>query len=277
MNNKNTPRKLNNLDNEIMKVINRLGLKDRYLLYRIQHYWPEIVGKFMAQHTLPQRYFNNELTIHTDSSGISSEIHFFQNEIRNKLAKLFDITDIKKIFARIGTRKPMVEEAESAGKIEEFIFDERTALQDDDIIFIAAFCKEFENTAIYEQARRIACSHAKISRQKLNEGWVHCEKCAALVKTGTMCAVCALNNQLALRAKIRELLRLSPWAGYQEIRDKLIVTQKIFNYEKQLLICDLFDNKFRDKAADKKLVMLLKGIKPEEVTAELLKTVAYKK
>jgi len=275
----NNARKINNIDSEIMKIINRLGLKERYLLFRIQHYWPDIVGSYLANHTLPQRFFNHELTIYTSSAGISSEIHFFQAEIRKKLKELFAVDNISKIYARIGTRKPLVEptELELAGQSAQFSFDERTLLQDDDIIFISMFCKQFENTAIYEHARKIAHSYAKLNRQKISEGWNHCEQCGALVKTDTVCAVCALNSQLALRAKLRELLHLSPWANFQEIRDKLIITKKFFDQEKQILIADLFDNKFRDNDADAKLVMLLNTIRPEEVTAELLKLVAYKK
>ena len=168
-------------------------------------------------------------------------------------------------------------ETELAGQSGEFRYDERTQLQDDDIIFISLFCKPFENTAIYDHARKIAQSYAKLNRQKISQGWNHCEQCGALVKTETVCAVCALNSQLALRAKLRELLHLSPWASYQELRDKLIITRKFFDQEKQILIADLFDNKFRDAGADAKLVMLLKTIQPEEVTDEMLKLVAYKK
>jgi hypothetical protein len=277
LNNKKTVKKINNIDNEIEKIINRLGLKDRYLLFRIQHYWQEIVGAYLANHTLPQRFFNNELTIHTDSAGISSEIHFFQTEIRKKLKQLFDIDSITKIHARIGTRKPLAEQTEDdfAQLPDRFVYNESIELQDDDIIFIGLFCKQFENTAIYKHARKIAHSYAKITRQKTIEGWSHCEHCQALVKADTICAVCVLNLQLELRTKLRELLHLSPWADYQEIRNKLIVTEKFFNQEKQTLISDLFDNKFRDKQADEKLVMLLRTIKPEEVTAEMLKQVAY--
>ena len=279
MNQKKAAPKINNIDSEITKIINRLGLKDRYLLFRIQHHWPDIVGAYLANHTLPQRYFNNELTIHTDSAGISSEIHFFQTEIRKKLKLLFDIDSISKIYARIGTRKPIVEASETADpqNSERFIYDEHTALQDDDIIFISLFCKQFENTPIYKHARRIAHSYAKVTRQKIAEGWKNCERCQALVRHDLVCAVCALNLQLELRAKLRELLHLSPWADYQEIRDKLIITKNFFDREKQILICDLFDSKFRDNSADEKLVMLLRTIKPEEVTAEMLKLVACNK
>ena len=170
-----------------------------------------------------------------------------QNELKSRMEELFKPLKISKINIKVGRMKPLADTSnDGSADDNKFVLDETTDLQDEDLIFISSFSSQFKNSDIYGDARRIAYKYAKIRRQKINSGWNKCSVCGALIRQGTDCLACRLENDIVLRHAVRELLTSNPEADYRIIRDKIVISQKRFNFERELFIQDLADNKVRD-------------------------------
>lgn len=265
--------KINNINGEISKIINRLGLNEKFQLYVLQCSWTNVVGKFLAAHSMPQRLSGGYLTIHTDNAGIGTEIHYLQDKVREKIYLQSDIKVLTKILTRVGTLKPIIE------KLDDFddntgivIDDEKIELTDDDLVFVAMFSRQFDNTAIYEYARRISLIYAKRRRKQLLSGWIKCNFCNVLYEKNTICSFCAAQERVAMRMKFRAIMNENPLLDFEKMRNKLIISKKYYDSEKKLMISDLLDKK-RNFKENERLLMLRDKIAKEDITPKMISNV----
>jgi predicted nucleic acid-binding Zn ribbon protein len=87
----------------IVKVMGALGLKDRLREDEVLRAWQEIVGDFVARHSVPQRLKDGVLTVRVLQPTVHYELdRVWKPEILAKLKARFGARTVRDIKFRIG-------------------------------------------------------------------------------------------------------------------------------------------------------------------------------
>tara|TARA_R110002072_G_scaffold1989_2_gene16322 strand:+ start:46636 stop:47190 length:555 start_codon:yes stop_codon:yes gene_type:complete len=78
---------------------------DFFDFYQLVKLWPSIVGERLAEHTIPLKNKNRNLTILTDHPAYSQQLSFMEEQLREKIIKQFPQFKghIKKLYFQTGS------------------------------------------------------------------------------------------------------------------------------------------------------------------------------
>ena len=87
-------------------VIEKLFIKkespfaDIHFLFRLHQNWSALAGKAFAKSAFPAQFKNQELILNVTDSSTVTEIHFFKEELKNRINSRFPGQPVKKIILR---------------------------------------------------------------------------------------------------------------------------------------------------------------------------------
>lgn len=71
----------------LARVLKRHGLDEKLAKYQFVQYWPQIVGKAIAERAMPEAIRNKTLVVRVESSAWAQELSFQKIVIKNRLNK----------------------------------------------------------------------------------------------------------------------------------------------------------------------------------------------
>lgn len=87
----------------VLKVMESLGLKERFRSEEILSAWRGIVGEFVARHSSPHRLKDGVLQVHVLQPTVHFELdRFWKREILEKLQKRFGKRTVREVRFRLG-------------------------------------------------------------------------------------------------------------------------------------------------------------------------------
>lgn len=75
--------------------------KDSFLINRIRELWPDIVGRVIATHSIPDRIYKDVLYVSVDHPVYSNEIVMIEDRIRESVSDKLGFDSFKKIKAEV--------------------------------------------------------------------------------------------------------------------------------------------------------------------------------
>ncbi|MFC1670905.1 DUF721 domain-containing protein [Spirochaetota bacterium] len=87
--------------NVLPGIIDELDVKDSFVIEQIRSVWPEVVGKIISEHSIPDRIFRNILFISVDHSIYANELSLMQDSIIQGIKNNISVEVIKNVRAEV--------------------------------------------------------------------------------------------------------------------------------------------------------------------------------
>ena len=278
--------------NEIMKEsLKALGddFYTKYLRNSLISNWQDIVGKNYAKKVKPLRIEHKKLFVYTGDSSWKSTIFAFKPKLIEKINNYFEadlIDDI--LFGRPSERpREVLDVVEAPPKPVDIVQSVRSmVLTDEELEEIKKSCECIEDDTLRETFFKASISRAKSEKYKKGQGWHECPSCGVLCQPEQkICSKCKSLQEEALEKVVIGIFKEVPWASYAEIKREIekampqmvdeCTSEKVERLRGMLVqqIAQTLDKKNQNSINS--LVMLFKGVKPEELTDALIAKALY--
>lgn len=279
---------MENLKKILDNYIEHLPSKKKYKEYFIAFKWKDIVGEEIAKHIQPSGIKFHTLFLTSDSPTWAHEIKYLEEKIIEKI-NLFAaqkiITEIKFSYKQKNYQFEQNKKENTVKNIEKIEpnLEEKAQAR---LFFKRKDRKEIKNAdeeklaKLNQKLEHIYANMLAKKRLALEAGEHKCKNCQNLCKKEEeICFSCREKNKAQIRQKIREYLSACPWAKYGEISNYVQADPRkiesvrldlLNEWAKKVIINDT------TSMNAKKLVMLYKSLKPEELTEEIIKKNLHK-
>ena len=273
----------------IKKSLKALG-DDFYIKYLRQSLitnWKDIVGEVYARKVKPLRIEHKNLFLYSGDSTWRSTVFAYKTKLIEKINNHFEtdlIDDI--IFGRPSERPRAISTAAQPKQIDIVKAVRSMELTDEEYEEIEKSCACIEDKVLRETFFKTSISRAKSEKYKKSQGWHECPLCGLLCPPEQrVCNRCENLEVEIFEKTIRNLIKEVPWVTYAEIRNEIeksmphmieeCTPEKVENLRGMLVqqIAQTLDK--NDKNRIKSLIMIFKGVKPEEVTDALATKALY--
>ncbi|MBR2179785.1 MAG: DUF721 domain-containing protein [Selenomonadaceae bacterium] len=277
---------------EIMKnSLKALG-DDFYIKYLRQSLitnWQDIVGKTYAKKVKPLRIEHKKLFVYSGDSTWKSTLFAYKSKIIKQINDYFEtdlIDDI--IFGRPSERpREDINTTVTPPKQVDIVKAVRSVeLSEEEIEEIEKSCECIEDDILRETFLKASISRAKSEKYKKRQGWHECPCCGSLCQPEEkICSRCRNMEYELFEKTVINILKEVPWAVYSEIRNEIskampqmieeCTPEKVESLRGMLVqqIAQTLDKRNQNRI--KLLVMLFKGVKPEELTDNLIAKTLY--
>ena len=277
---------------EVMKKSLRALGDDFYLKYLRQSLianWKDIVGEKYAQKIKPLRIEHKILFVYSGNSTWKSTVFAYKSKLIERINNHFETDLIDDIaFGRPSERpkETLIATVVPSNQVDVVKAVRSVELTDEELEEIEKSCACIEDDMLRETFLKTSISRAKSEKYKKNQGWHECPYCGLLCPPEQkICNRCKNLEYEILEKTIINILKEVPWATYAEIRSEIeksmshmveeCTPEKVENLRGTLVqqIAQTLDKKNQNRI--KLLVMLFKGVKPEELTDNLIAKTLY--
>ncbi|SHK39033.1 Protein of unknown function [Selenomonas ruminantium] len=275
-------------DSIIRKTLQHMGsgYEKKYYMHWILWHWPEIVGGFIANNTIPQGIRKDTLFIYSDNSALRNELQMMMPQIVQSVNNYAG----QKMISKVAFTKKW-ETSDSAG-IDEIrlaampseldIGQERRKMPLSPAEMQAAetLAAGAEDPDIATAVAGLYRKHMQMQKLKIARNYQKCPLCGQLMEPGlSICADCNRKKQQKLREKVRQVLHDMPWARYPDVKEYVPeCTPKIVNEQRSIMVQKLAaDTDVNDRTSiqAKTLVMLYRCLPPDQLTEDNITRALY--
>ena len=252
----------------LFKMLGKTKIQeDRFHLEQLRQTWPEIVGKVVASHSVPDRLSRKRLTLRVNNSGWSQELYLQKTLLLEKINGALGGEVVKDLLFAAGGRYPKVLKKVSTAKQETQI--ELTEAEQKEAL---AACPVLTDAALAAQAREFFLGRARQQKRWRQEGVKQCSRCGAfLTGDGELCPFCKRELEQAERTKLARLLSKQPWLSEAEAGQQTGCSTYLYISVKESLK-SFYNLKVRQEnatEAEKNLAVCLTYSRPpEKITAQ---------
>ena len=250
--------------------------------------WKEIIGENYAKKIKPLRVEHKRLFVYSGDSSWKSTVYTYKTKIIKKINDYFDTDLIDEIIFGRPSEKPKAISSTSAPVNEVDIVKavRSIKLTKEEIEEIEKNCACIEDEALRETFLKTSISRAKSEKYRKSQGWHECPHCGVLCPPEQkICNKCKNLEYEIFEKTVIKILQEVPWVTYAEIRKEIEKTmpnmygectsEKIESLRGTLVqqMAQTLDKKNENRI--KSLVMLFKGVKPEDLTDSLISKALY--
>ena len=278
---------------EVMKnSLKALG-DDFYIKYLRQSLitnWADIVGQNYAKKVKPLYIEHKRLFVYSGDSAWKSTLFAYKSKIIKQINDYFETDLIDDILFGRPSERPREDLNTTAApppKQVDIVKAVRSIeLTDEEIEEIEKSCACIEDDVLRETFLKTSISRAKSEKYKKNQGWHDCPYCGLLCPPEQkICNRCRDLEYDVFEKLIIGILKEVPWVVYSEIRSEIekamphmieeCTPEKVENLRGMLVqqMAQTLDKRNQNRI--KSLVMLFKGVKPEELTDNLIAKTLY--
>ena len=289
------------LDIVLKKSLLALGedFYKRFLKHVIFRSWEKIVGKSIASNVRPLRLEHETLFVYSSQSVWRDYFKYEAENVVNAINKFLDwkeelVKDIKmgrsyeipKNFYEEPKESKSLLRTSSPYTLEGDL--QKINLSNKEIKKIELSTSNIKNMELRLLVFNTMISHAKFEKLKILNGWHGCVCCKKLCAPAELfCDVCKFKIQEEMRQDIRKIFLDVPDSTLREVYNEILkiypfmknyLTIEIISSEKSSLIQRLASKISIDDADSidaKILVMLKKGVSPENLTEKLIQKTLY--
>jgi len=279
---KNT-REFKSVSEIIPEALKKIGAEKNFGKYSTVINWEKIVGKEIANNSFVSSIDRGTLIIKAKNSVWSHHLMMLKAELIKKVNDYFGkklITDIR-FMAGYNKNDQNYEVSE---KINDSEKEKLIPLQLDksEIAAIRNITEKMNDEKVRQKITNIIIKDMSLKKAKKAKDWKSCFKCEILIspeeKYCTVCRISKNKNGSSVQNKIiavEKILTNFPWLSYIEMKKNfdLSINENEYDTAKKNLIHRYIKLIFKDnkyKIYQSVLVMLLKGIKPENLTKDYI-------
>jgi len=173
-------------------VLANLDLRTRFREHLAVLAWPDIVGRVVAAHTLPETVRDGVLIVATDTAAWAQELQMRQRELLELVSRRIGPAVIREIHFRPGrTRgKPRRKEVRPAPRPVEMKLSAREERE------IAEAAARVQDGELREKVERALHSLVRLSHWRKEQGWRRCRRCGQWQRVGRRwCASCSYGGK----------------------------------------------------------------------------------
>jgi predicted nucleic acid-binding Zn ribbon protein len=89
---------MNKIGHVLQNMIREMGLSKPMQKYRALEIWPEVVGEKISRITEAKRFSDGKLIIQVNNAAWRNELHFYKEEIREKVNRRLGTDTVKEIL-----------------------------------------------------------------------------------------------------------------------------------------------------------------------------------
>jgi len=149
------------LSSILQPITHRYGLQPRLQILKFQENWEHIVGKTMAQHTLPLSLQYKKLTLLVDNPAWNQQLHFLQPNILEMLRRFTPNIEISEIRFKVGP----LPKSESPPEKEEAA---PSSISNDEKKYIEESLQPIQNIETKESLRKLMVRAFQVGGKKLS-------------------------------------------------------------------------------------------------------------
>lgn len=276
----------------IMKNLKSLG-EDFYIKYLRQsifYNWKEIVGEANAKRIKPLRIEYKRLYVYASDSSWRSNVYAYKSTFIKKINDFIGENLIDDIIFGNPSERPMKDDdevVELKPTIDESREIRAMSLTDEELDEIDKNCACIEDEQLRATMLKTSISRAKLEKYRLQKGWHTCPRCCKMLclPEREICDVCEREEYEVFEKFVMKILMEVPWSTYAEIRREIAnkmphmlkeCSPEFVESTRGILvqqICRSLDN--NDQNRINLLVMLFKGVKPEDLSEKLINKTLY--
>ena len=251
--------------------------------------WKDIIGENYAKKIKPLRVEHKRLFVYSGDSSWKSTVYTYKTKIIKKINDYFDTDLIDEIIFGRPSEKPKAISNTAAAPVNEADIVKAVRsikLTKEEMEEIEKNCACIEDESLRETFLKTSISRAKSEKYRKSQGWHECPHCGVLCPPEQkICNKCRNLENDILEKTIIKILQEVPWVTYAEIRNEVEKTmphmleectaEKIERLRGTLVqqMAQTLDKKNENRI--KSLVMLFKGVKPEDLTDNLIAKTLY--
>ena len=278
---------------EVMKSSLKALGDDVYIKYLRQSLitnWADIVGQNYAQKVKPLYVEHKRLFVYSGDSAWKSTLFAYKSRIIKRINDHFETDLIDDILFGRPSERPRedlnIAAAQPPKQVDIVKTVRNIELTDEELEEIEKSCACIEDDVLRETFLKTSISRAKSEKYKKSQGWHDCPYCGLLCPPEQkICNRCRDLEYEVFEKLIIGILKEVPWVVYSEIRSEIekamphMVTEctpeKVENLRGMLVqqMAQTLDKRNQNRI--KSLVMLFKGVKPEELTDNLIAKALY--
>ncbi len=259
--------------NLLPRIMKNLGLAKRYEAELIIFNWRQIVGEDVAAHTRPGKINRRVLTVAAKNAVWAHHLSTLKEEIIakvNTFAGEKAVSDIKFLagYFRLDQNENKDEQEDTT-----VVSWRETSLDSREVKMVEAMSAPLADDELRSKMKRLLSKELALKKAKRLREWRPCPACGILMPPGAkMCGTCGSAARGEGRKAVRRLLRDAPWLSYEECSRYIACRRSDFAAVKEQMADELLRSLSADEA-DKvglpMLTMLLFGVGPQEITAEM--------
>ena len=255
-------------------VLSKSSIGRDFSAHMAVYYWPEIVGKGIAEHVKALRIENKILFLYSENPSWSNQIMYMKMDIISKVNHYMGARVIEDIrFSNRWQRD--IQEPKKKTDDDSFQKElSKVELQDREISEVQTECFSIQNESLRNAVKNALLKRKKREKLVKSMGWHKCKSCGVYIpESDTFCPNCSREAQDERISRIREFLRIMPWARYSDIYQKIDCTADEVNRQRIELLQSILmklapgDTESIDAGM---AVMLYRSVPPQQLTTKFI-------
>jgi hypothetical protein len=269
---------MESLRNILPATIKKLGIKRKFNSELAVVHWRDIVGVKIASHARPVSIENHLMFVAVNNSAWSHHLSTMKETIIAKINSFIGEKVIQDIRFQAGYFKNCQNEESTAET--RMVPLSNIKLDENDVSIINNIANITADSELRSKIQVILTKDLAMKKLRRENRWHKCGQCDALCPPDKQyCPACLIKRKQMTRDEIYRTLLEAPWLTYQDVCQFVDCSQtdyKEVKYAvKAVLLAELSSGK-KHKIDTLALVMLLTGVKPDQITDELIKTTIAK-
>lgn len=262
----------------------------KYLRQSLITNWADIVGQNYAKKVKPLYVEHKKLFVYSGDSAWKSTLFAYKSKIIKQINDYFETDLIDDILFGRPSERPRedlnIAVAPPPKQVDIVKTVRSIELTDEELEEIEKSCACIEDDVLRETFLKTSISRAKSEKYKKSQGWHDCPYCGLLCPPEQkICNRCRDLEYEIFEKLIIAILKEVPWVTYSEIKNEIekamphmvaeCTPEKVENLRGMLVqqMAQTLDKRNQNRI--KSLVMLFKGVKPEELTDNLVAKTLY--
>lgn len=280
----NSPEPIGSIMKSTIKSMNEKAYI-QYLRQSVFYDWERIVGENNAKRVQPLYISYRKLYLYAKDSSWRSNIFAYKSAFIQKINDYLGENLIDDILFAPPNQRPKEDDdtlVAPAPKHDVSKDLSKINLSDEEMAEIEQSCACIEDETLRNTMLKTSISRAKLEKYRLKKDWHTCNSCGNNLcpPEEKICDVCKRLEQEIFTKKIVDLLNEVPYLTYADIKKEIeyampemlyqCIPEKIESIRSRMVqkICQSLDK--NDQNRVNFLVMLFKGVKPEDLTPALI-------
>ncbi len=255
-------------------VLSKSSIGKDFSAHMAVYYWPEIVGKGIAEHVKALRIENKILFLYSENPSWSNQLMYMKMDIISKVNHYMGVRIIEDIrFSNMWQKD--IHEPERKNEDESFKKSlETVELHDSEVSEVQTDCFSIKSEPLRNAVKNALLKRKKRDKLVKSMGWHECKGCGVYIpESDTFCSNCSREAKQDKITKIREFLRIMPWARYSDIYREIDCTADEVNRQRTELLQSYLqklapgDTESIDAGM---AVMLYRSVPPQQLTPQFI-------
>lgn len=272
---------MDSLRDILPRMMNGIGLRQRYRAELVILHWRQIVGEEIAANTRPGKIRRGVLTVTAKNAAWAHHLSMMKEEIAARINAFAGEKAVGDLKFQAGYFQNGQNQEKDDGEEEIPAVDWREGRLDaGELRAVEVITAPLADDGVRVRIKRLLSKDMALRKAQRKKDWRPCQKCGVLCPPGgDLCRVCAAAALAAGREAVRGLLRDAPWLGYEECSRYVACRRSDYNAARDELAEALLKAVGRDEGDRVKLLaltMLMNGVPPQAVSADMIEAILTK-